>query len=46
MHYEVLVEPGKEDMLLSIASASAAASPRHVSPPAFGPLPVPSRGTR
>jgi amidase len=37
-------EPGKEDMLLKIASAYEAASKRRVPPPAFGPLPVPSRG--
>ena len=32
-------EPGKEDMLLRIASAYEAASKRRVPPPAFGPLP-------
>jgi hypothetical protein len=37
-------EPGKEDILLKIASAYEAASQRRVPPPAFGPLPVPSRG--
>jgi hypothetical protein len=37
-------EPGKEDMLLKIASAYEAASKRRVPPPAFGPLPVKSRG--
>ena len=37
-------EPGKEDVLLKIASAYEAASKRRVPPPAFGPLPVPSRG--
>ncbi len=33
-------EPGKENILLKIASAYEAASKRRVSPPAFGPLPV------
>jgi hypothetical protein len=33
-------EPGKEDILLKIASAYEAASKRRVPPPAFGPLPV------
>ena len=33
-------EPGKEDILLKIASAYEAASQRRVPPPAFGPLPV------
>jgi amidase len=37
-------EPGKEDVLLKIASAYEAASKRRVPPPAFGPLPVQSRG--
>src|SRR5499433_3505955 len=37
-------EPGKEDVLLKIASAYEAASQRRVPPPAFGPLPVQSRG--
>jgi amidase len=32
------VEPGKEDVLLKIASAYEAASMRRVPPPAFGPL--------
>lgn len=32
-------EPGKEDILLKIASAYEAASKRRVPPPAFGPLP-------
>jgi Asp-tRNA(Asn)/Glu-tRNA(Gln) amidotransferase A subunit family amidase len=32
-------EPGKEDVLLKIASAYEAASKRRVPPPAFGPLP-------
>jgi hypothetical protein len=36
-------EPGKEDVLLKIASAYEAASKRRVPPPAFGPLPMPSR---
>jgi len=36
-------EPGKEDMLLKIASAYEAASQRRVPPPAFGPLPMQSR---
>jgi amidase len=33
-------EPGKEDVLLRIASAYEAASKRRVPPPAFGPLPA------
>lgn len=33
-------EPGKEDILLRIASSYEAASQRRVPPPAFGPLPV------
>jgi hypothetical protein len=37
-------EPGKEDVLLKIASAYEAASKRRVPPPAFGPLAVQSRG--
>jgi amidase len=37
-------EPGKEDMLLTIASAYEAASKRRVPPPAFGRLPAKSRG--
>jgi hypothetical protein len=37
-------EPGKEDVLLKIASAYEAASQRRVPPPAFGPLSVPPRG--
>lgn len=37
-------EPGKEDVLLKIASAYEAASKRRVPPPAFGPLPVRWRG--
>jgi Asp-tRNA(Asn)/Glu-tRNA(Gln) amidotransferase A subunit family amidase len=32
-------EPGKEDILLRIASAYEAASQRRIPPPAFGPLP-------
>jgi amidase len=38
-------EPGKEDILLSIASAYEAASKRRVPPPAFGPLSTKSHGT-
>jgi len=37
-------EPGKEDILLKIASAYEAASKRRIPPPAFGPLPAASRG--
>jgi amidase len=37
-------EPGKEDILLKIASAYEAASKRRVPPPAFGPLAAPPRG--
>jgi hypothetical protein len=33
-------EPGKEDIILKIASAYEAASQRRVPPPAFGPLPI------
>lgn len=33
-------EPGKEDVLLNIASAYEAASKRRIPPPAFGPLPM------
>ena len=33
-------EPGKEDVILKIASAYEAASKRRVPPPAFGPLPL------
>jgi amidase len=36
-------EPGKEDILLKIASAYEAASKRRIPPPAFGPLPARSR---
>ena len=32
-------EPGKEDVLLKIASAYEAASRRRIPPPNFGPLP-------
>jgi Asp-tRNA(Asn)/Glu-tRNA(Gln) amidotransferase A subunit family amidase len=33
-------EPGREDVLLKIASAYEAASKRRIPPPAFGPLPM------
>jgi hypothetical protein len=33
-------EPGKEDILLKVASAYEAASKRRIPPPAFGPLPM------
>ena len=33
-------EPGREDVLLHVASAYEAASKRRIPPPAFGPLPV------
>jgi len=33
-------EPGKEDILLHVASTYEAASKRRIPPPAFGPLPV------
>jgi amidase len=33
-------EPGKEDMILKIASSYEAASKRRIPPPAFGPLPA------
>jgi hypothetical protein len=36
-------DPGKEDILLEVASAYEAASQRRVSPPAFGPLPEHTR---
>jgi Asp-tRNA(Asn)/Glu-tRNA(Gln) amidotransferase A subunit family amidase len=36
-------EPGKEDVLLEIASAYEAASKRRIPPPAFGPLPRQAR---
>jgi len=39
-------EPGREDLLLKIASAYEAASKRRVPPPAFGPLPAASAGAR
>jgi amidase len=39
-------EPGKEDILLKIASAYEAASMRRVPPPAFGPLPAKARNVR
>ena len=41
-------EPGREDVLLTIASAYEAASRRRIPPPAFGPLPrvTPSDSTR
>jgi Asp-tRNA(Asn)/Glu-tRNA(Gln) amidotransferase A subunit family amidase len=38
-------EPGREDVLLQIASAYEAASKRRIPPPAFGPLPVTSAST-
>jgi amidase len=38
-------EPGKEDIVLRIASAYEAASKRRVPPPAFGPLPSAQAGT-
>ena len=38
-------EPGKEDVLLHVASAYEAASKRRIPPPAFGPLPVEQSGT-
>jgi amidase len=34
------VEPGREDVLLRVASAYEAASKRRIPPPAFGPLPA------
>jgi amidase len=39
-------EPGKEDLLLKIASAYEAASKRRVAPPAFGPLPAAAQMSR
>ncbi len=39
-------EPGKEDIVLKIASAYEAASKRRVPPPAFGPLAAKSRNIR
>jgi amidase len=38
-------EPGKEDLLLKIASAYEAGSKRRIPPPAFGPIPTPSLET-
>ncbi len=38
-------EPGKEDVILKVASAYEAASKRRVPPPAFGPLPENSTGS-
>jgi Asp-tRNA(Asn)/Glu-tRNA(Gln) amidotransferase A subunit family amidase len=38
-------EPGKEDILLNIASAYEAASKRRIPPPAFGPLPAKPRAS-
>ncbi|MPZ58064.1 MAG: amidase [Rhizobiales bacterium] len=37
-------EPGKEDVLLTIASAYEATSKRRIPPPAFGPLPRAGQG--
>jgi hypothetical protein len=39
-------EPGREDVLLKVASAYEAASRRRVPPPAFGPLPARPRAER
>ncbi len=39
-------EPGREDIVLKIASAYEAASRRRVPPPAFGPLPAKARNIR
>ncbi len=39
-------EPGKEDVLLKIASAYEAASKRRIHPPAFGPVRTRSPGVR
>jgi amidase len=36
-------EPGKEDVLLHVASAYETASRRRIPPPAFGPLPIEQR---
>jgi amidase len=36
-------EPGKEDVLLRVASSYEAASRRRIPPPAFGPLPSTGR---
>jgi amidase len=38
-------EPGKEDTLLTIASAYEAATNRRIPPPAFGPLPAKAKAT-
>jgi Asp-tRNA(Asn)/Glu-tRNA(Gln) amidotransferase A subunit family amidase len=38
-------EPGREDVLLRIASAYEAASKRRIPPPDFGPLPPEKRGS-
>jgi hypothetical protein len=38
------VEPGKEDVVLQIASAYEAASRRRIPPPAFGPIGARTRG--
>lgn len=35
-------EPGKEDVILKVASAYESASKRRIPPPAFGPLPLPA----
>jgi Asp-tRNA(Asn)/Glu-tRNA(Gln) amidotransferase A subunit family amidase len=37
------VEPGKEDLLLKVASAYERASRRRIPPPDFGPLPARQR---
>jgi amidase len=37
-------EPGKEDVILKVASAYEAASHRRVSPPQFGPV-LPDKAT-
>jgi Asp-tRNA(Asn)/Glu-tRNA(Gln) amidotransferase A subunit family amidase len=39
-------EPGKEDVILKVASAYEAASKRRVPPPAFGPLPATGTATQ
>lgn len=39
-------EPGREDVLLKIASAYEAGSKRRVPPPTFGPLPTHGRGSQ
>jgi amidase len=38
-------EPGKEDLLLRVASSYEAASRRRIPPPAFGALPAPERSS-